>query len=67
MSKDQDDEPHGQDGEQPEDVEVGQGRRLLLAEALQRLPGHLLRRGRVAGLLKEEGPALLGERSSRAG
>ena len=61
MRRHQEDEPQGQDGEQPEDVEVGQRRRLLLAEVRERLPGHLLRRGRVAGLLEEERPGLLGE------
>src|SRR5262249_45235740 len=40
--QDQNDERHGQDGEQPENVEVGHGRRLLLAEIRQRLPGHPL-------------------------
>src|SRR6476659_1959377 len=33
-------EPQAQDGEQPEDVEVGQGRRLLLAEIAKRLENH---------------------------
>src|SRR4051812_44341659 len=48
---------HAQDGEQPEDVEVGERRGLLLAEVVQRLERHLLRPGRVARLLHEVGPA----------
>ena len=54
-------EPQAQDGEQPEDVEVGQGRRLLLAEVAERLEGHLLRPGRIARLLHEVGLTLIEE------
>ena len=54
-------EPQAQDGEQPEDVEVGQGRRLLLTEIVQRLEGHLLRPGRIARLLQEVGLTLTEE------
>ena len=61
------DQGQRQDGEQPEVVEVGQRRRLLLAEVVQRLQGHLLRRGRVARLLEEEGLALLEGTSSPSG
>ena len=48
-------ESQAQDGEQPEDVEVGQGRGLLLTEIGKRLEGHLLRPGRIARPLHEEG------------
>src|SRR5215468_1899199 len=48
-----------QDGRHPEDVEVGQRRRLLLAEFRESLYGHLLRPGRIPGLLVENGSGLL--------
>ena len=36
-----------------EGVEIRKGRGLLLAQVLQGLPGHLLRAGRISGLLQE--------------
>src|SRR5262249_47744270 len=57
----QNDEYHPQGGAQPEDVEVGQRRGLLLAEVGEHLYGPQLRPGRVPRLLKEEGLALFQE------
>ena len=43
-----------QHGHHPKGVEIGKRRRLLLAQVFELLPSQLLRRGRIAGLLKEE-------------
>jgi hypothetical protein len=44
----------GQHDHHPEGVEISKRRRLLLAQVFELLPSKLLRRGRIAGLLKEE-------------
>jgi hypothetical protein len=49
-------------GEQPEAVEIGQRRCLLVAQILQRLPCQLLRGNRISGLLEETRLRLLKER-----
>ena len=54
-------EPQAQDGEQPEDVEVGQGRRLLLTEIGSDWRVIRLRPGRIARLLHEVGLTLTEE------
>src|SRR5271166_360037 len=43
-----------QHGHHPKGVEIGKRRGLLLAQVFELLPSQLLRRGRIAGLLKEE-------------
>jgi hypothetical protein len=42
-------EPQAKNGEQSEDVEVGQGRRLLLIEIVKRLKGHRIAPSRLPG------------------
>src|SRR5271165_3679483 len=51
-----------QHGHHPKGVEKGKRRRLLLAQVFELLPSQLLRRGRIAGLLKEERLSLREER-----
>jgi hypothetical protein len=52
-----------QHGDHPKGVEISKRRPLLLAQILELLPSELLRRGRIAGLLKEE---RLGQREKRS-
>src|SRR5271166_4716670 len=52
-----------QHGRHPKGVEKGKRRPLLLAQVFELLPSELLRRGRIAGLLKEERLSLREERS----
>jgi hypothetical protein len=49
---------NGERRENQESVEICQSRSLLFLQILQGLPGHLLRRSRVSGLLQEPGLCL---------
>src|SRR6516164_3636121 len=48
-------------GHHQKDVEIGERRRLLLAQILECLPGELLRSNRIGCLLQEYSPSLLEE------
>jgi hypothetical protein len=47
-----------QHGHHPKAVEIGKRRRLLLTQVFEFLPGELLGRDRIGGLLKEERPCV---------
>src|SRR4051794_7906252 len=54
----QEDEPKRQYREHPKAVEISECRCLLLAQVREFLPGELLSRDRIGGLLEEEFPSL---------